>query len=111
MPGLRRLLVVLVVLTALAGFGSSRALAATPPPDCSTPVPDVTLLVPELLTTQHFNVIFEGNPTDTNAYITETMAGNLAASAERAYAAYIALGFPVPVDDGTGKIDIQVLDL
>ena len=28
-----------------------------------------------------------------------------------AYAAYKAMGFPTPVDDGTGRIDIQVLDL
>lgn len=104
MVRLRRLLVVLVVLGALAGFGSSRALAATPPPDC-------TITEPHWVGSQHFDVYYNGDPTKPN-YITETQAGNIAASAEQAYAAYRALGFPTPaVDPLSGTIQIQVLDL
>ena len=99
---LRRLALVLVVLACLAGFASSRALA-TPPPDC-------TITQPESIDSAHFTVWYDGDPTKPD-YITETQAGNLAASAEVAYAAYAAMGFPPPVDNGSGMIDIQVLDL
>jgi hypothetical protein len=102
MPVLRRFLVVVVVLAAVAGFASSRALA-TPPPDC-------TIVQPEVLSSPHFDVYYNSDKTQP-APITETQAGNLAASAEKAYAAFAAMGFPAPADDGFGRIDIQVLDL
>src|SRR4051812_3831806 len=102
MAVLRRLALVLVVLACVAGFASSRALA-DPPPDC-------TITQPAWIDSAHFTVWYDGDPTKPD-YITETQAGNLAASAEVAYASYIAMGFPAPVDDGFGKVDIQVLDL
>jgi hypothetical protein len=101
MAVLRRLALVFVVLACLAGFASSRALAA--PPDC-------TITQPAWIDSAHFTVWYDGDPLKPD-YITETQAGNLAASAEVAYAAYLAMGFPPPVDDGFGMIDIQVLDL
>jgi hypothetical protein len=102
MAVLRRLLVVFAVIASVAGFASSRALAV-PPPDCT-----ITQL--SHIDSAHFTVWYDGDLTKSD-YITETQAGNLAASAEVAYAAYQAMGFPLPVDNGSGMIDIQVLDL
>jgi hypothetical protein len=102
MPVLRRFLLALVVVAAAAGFASSRALA-TAPPDC-------TITQPELLQSAHFDVYYNSDPAS-GAAITDNQAGDLAASAERAYVAYQALGFPAPADNGSGRIDIQVLDL
>src|SRR5207302_2101794 len=44
-------------------------------------------------------------------YTTETEAGDLAAYAEQAYSLETAWGYPLPVDDGDGHIDIYIADL
>jgi hypothetical protein len=103
MPDLRRFLLVLAVLASVAGFGSARALA-TPPPGCA-------ITEPEVASSEHFDVYYNADQTKPN-FITETQALNIAASAEQAYAAYKAMGFPTPpVDPVSGTTAIQVLDL
>lgn len=67
------------------------------------------------LCTQHFAVYYS---TDLDAsgqpakdYSTETNAGDLAAYAEQAYAAYRSWGYAAPLVDADGYIDIYVTDL
>src|SRR3954453_10994088 len=101
MPVLRRLLVAFAVVASVAGFASSRAHAILLPPLCNPPLTEV-------VSTAHFNVWYDADPTQSD-YITQTDAGNLAASAEQAYSTYAALGYPPPV--GGGTVDINVIDL
>lgn len=72
-------------------------------PDPSGPAPTFTL------STTHFLVHYESGA---GSGITETMAGDVAAMAERSYEAELSAGFPAPVSDGTlggdGRIDIYV---
>lgn len=105
MPLLRRFLLVLVALSAVAGFASSRALALPPTPTCS-------ITLPNALASAHFVVHYTTDSTDP-AYITATEAGSIAAAAEHAYDAYAALGLPAPVTNPAdpGMIDINVMDL
>jgi hypothetical protein len=44
-------------------------------------------------------------------YITETQAGDILAAAERAYDAYVAMGYPTPLVNGSGKTGISVINL
>lgn len=62
------------------------------------------------ITTPHFIVHYYTDPTSPD-YSTETQAGDVAAYAERAYALETGWGFPAPLDDGDGHIDIYLLDL
>jgi hypothetical protein len=66
---------------------------------------------PELIVTDHFQVHYTGllaAPDRT----TQQKAGDLAANAERAYALFVtSWGYPAPLNDGDGKIDIWVQDL
>lgn len=93
-----RLLVALAVCAASAGSTAGRAGAW---PTCS-PAGSA-----ELQST-HFNIFYTTDPKKPEA-ITDAQAGDLAALGEQAYAAYAALGFPAPVDDGSGKIEISVV--
>src|SRR5690242_5592128 len=67
---------------------------------------------PFALSTPHFVVHYQSTA---SGAITQTTAGDIAALAERAYAAETADGFPAPVSDGAlggdGRIDIYVADL
>jgi hypothetical protein len=103
--GLRRLCIAVVVLGALAGFASHRALAAPPLPAC--PATGGT----NQLASAHFIVRYDGDKSLAD-YVTETQAGDILAAAERAYAAYAAMGFPAPlVDPGAGKTVFVIMDL
>src|SRR5207302_8197818 len=62
------------------------------------------------ITTAHFIVRYNTDPTAPE-YTTETEAGDLAAYAEQAYSLETAWGYPLPVDDGDGHIDIYIADL
>jgi len=62
------------------------------------------------ITTAHFVVHYDTDPTATD-YVTETEAGDFAASAEQAYSLESAWGYPLPVDDGDGHIDVYFADL
>lgn len=66
------------------------------------------------ITTAHFIVhYYTDAPAGAPAadYSTETQAGDVAAYAERAYALETGWGFPAPLDDGDGHIDIYLDDL
>jgi hypothetical protein len=62
------------------------------------------------ITTTHFIVHYYTDPTSSD-YSTETRAGDVAAYAERAYALETGWGYPAPLDDGDGHIDIYLVDL
>jgi hypothetical protein len=61
------------------------------------------------LCTQHFAVHYWTDPTQAN-YSTETQAGDIAAWAEQAYAAYSSWGYAPPVLGADGYLDIWVVD-
>ncbi|HET8893616.1 MAG TPA: hypothetical protein VFM96_05925 [Gaiellaceae bacterium] len=95
-----RLLLALAICAALAAAFSGRASAAWSPcpPSQSTE-----------LQTAHFNIWYDNDKTKVD-YATETQAGDMAAFGEQAYAAMTALGFPAPVTDSSGKIQISIVD-
>lgn len=112
MARLRRFLIVTTVLAALAGVGSSRALADQPvPPPCSPQSAQVAAVstTPSILSSPHFDIWY--NDTPGTGYVTETEAGDLGALAEQSYAGFAAQGFPTPDVDPSGKIDIYVIDM
>ena len=61
------------------------------------------------LCTQHFAVHYWTDPTQ-GSYSTETQAGDIAAWAEQAYAAYTSWGYAPPVLGADGYLDIWVVD-
>jgi hypothetical protein len=70
--------------------------------------------LPNTVATPHFLVHYGSDPAS-NAKITQTQAGDVAALAERAYAAELADGYGTPLSDGAlggdSRIDIYVADL
>jgi hypothetical protein len=70
--------------------------------------------LPNTVGSTHFLVHYESDPT-TNFKITQTQAGDVAALAERAYAAELADGYAAPLSDGIlggdSRTDIYVADL
>jgi hypothetical protein len=72
--------------------------------------------LPSTLGSTHFLVHYQSDLINNPTYaITQTMAGDIAALAERAYSSELADGYPAPVTDGAlggdGRIDIYVQDL
>ena len=102
MAGLRRLCIAVAVLSALAGFSSRGALAALPACPAGGP---------NHLQSAHFTVAYNGDSTQGVAYVTETQAGDVLAAAERAYASYVAMGYPTPLVNGSGKTGFSIIDL
>jgi len=105
MPPLRRFLL-LAALAAGAAVVAGPAFGASARP---------VLPLEHTLGSTHFLVHYQSDSVNTASAITETTAGDVAAYAERAYAQYLADGFPVPMSDGAlggdGRIDIYVADL
>ena len=67
--------------------------------------------LPETLTTTHFQIHYTGDPAGVGP-IVHQQAGDLAGNFERAYATIVSeWGYPVPLDDGDGLIDVYVTDL
>jgi hypothetical protein len=69
----------------------------------------------QVLTTTHFAVhYYTGIDPTTDSpvfdYATQAQAGDIAAYAEQAYSLFTSWGFPAPVDDGDGHIDIYLKD-
>jgi hypothetical protein len=64
------------------------------------------------LSSDHFMVHYNRNDQDTcKNFITQEQAGDLLAMFEEAYRQFHSLmGYPVPVDDGDGKVDVSVDD-
>jgi hypothetical protein len=98
---LRRLCIAVIVLAALAGFASHRALAV--PPACPAGGPNH-------LESAHFTVDYDGTKANPD-YVTETQAGDILAAAERAYKTYADLGYPPPLVNASGKTGFSIIDL
>jgi hypothetical protein len=84
-------------------------LAAAAPAAPVRPVSDNTL------TTTHFVVHYYTGIDPTKDlpkfdYATQTEAGDIAAYAEQAYSLFTSWGFPAPLNDGDGHIDIYLKD-
>ncbi|HEY4413293.1 MAG TPA: hypothetical protein VGN06_09880 [Gaiellaceae bacterium] len=94
-----------VLGAALAAALAAGILASAAP---AVPIPRPT--GDHMITTTHFVVHYYTDPTQAD-YSTETQAGDVAAYAERAYALETGWGFPPPLDDGDGHIDIYLTDL
>ena len=88
----------------LAAFAVCASAWTAAPATAARPV------LPEKLTTQHFAVHYTGDPGLPEA-ILHQQAGDLAAEAESAYDKLVSWGFPPPLDDGDGRIDVYVVDL
>lgn len=101
----RRFPAVLAVLGACAAFAAAPATAVRP---------GLAPAYPEVLTTPHFQIHYTGaltTPANPDRILHQT-AGDLGALAEQAYATIVTgWGYPAPLDDGDGKIDIWVQDL
>src|SRR6184192_1649323 len=66
------------------------------------------------LSSDHFMIHYSGNDQDSTCtnFITQQQAGDLLAMFENAYGRYhSAMGYPVPVDDGDGRVDVSIDDL
>ena len=95
-----RLRFLVLVLFALAALGLGAGTAAARP---------IGYL--DTLTSDHFVIHYTGDLSALDR-ITAQQAASVAETAERAYSAEItSYGYPAPVDDGDGKIDIWVGDL
>ncbi len=94
---MRRLTCLSLLATALCAVLSSPAQAAR-------------LVLPETLTTAHFQMHYDGAPL-TGTPVQHQGAGDLAATFETAYSALGAWGYPLPLDDGDGRIDVYITDL
>jgi hypothetical protein len=106
---LRHFACALVGVAAVFGFAAPHALAATtPPPDCTaTPTYPTGA---RAVVGAHFVVVYTDDPAKPD-YINQIQAGNVLATAERAYDSYTAAGFPTPVVGGSGKTELYILDL
>jgi hypothetical protein len=64
------------------------------------------------LSSQHFMVHYNANDADATCgdAITQQQAGDIAGMFERAYALYASWGYPAPVNDGDGLVDVSVDD-
>lgn len=72
----------------------------------------VRLVQPESMQTSHFLLHFEGDATAPASPVTRQQIGELAGNLERAYALFTGeWGFPAPVNDGDGRVDVYVTDL
>ena len=64
--------------------------------------------LPETMTTPHFQIHYTGQFVSPAA-ITQQRAGDLAGNLERAYSTIVSeWGYPAPLDDGDGRIDVYV---
>lgn len=107
MGSLMRRLVPLLVAIVAAGALAGAAPASR---DCIVGAPS-----DHTLCTQHFAVYYFTDLTSSGSpapdYATETQAGDVAAWAEQAYAAYLSMGYTAPLVGPDGYIDIYVNDL
>lgn len=68
------------------------------------------LALPDSVTSSHFQVHFSG-AADNPWRINVMQANDIAAWAERAYAAYVSWGYTAPLDDGDGRSDFYVEEM
>jgi hypothetical protein len=70
------------------------------------------LALPEQLTTTHFAVHYDGAAASPAKPILHQDAADLAGLLEQAYTHFVtSLGYPAPLNDGDGLIDVYVTDL
>lgn len=93
---LRRFLLVLGLCLA-AGVLAAPTFAAPPP-------------LPHTVTSSHFAVHFTSDPASPD-YLSFTRSSDLAARFEKVYATEVGYGFPAPLDDGDGLVDVYVTTL
>ena len=68
--------------------------------------------LPETLTSQHFQIHYAGQVLPPGVSVLHQDAADLAANLEQAYSTMLGdWGYPAPLDDGDGKIDVFVVDL
>jgi hypothetical protein len=85
-----------IVACAFLGFGASPAAAARP------------IGYPSTISSAHFQVHYTGDISALDR-VTDQTAADADATAERAYTAITqTYGYPAPLDDGDGKIDIWI---
>jgi hypothetical protein len=76
------------------------------------PASAARLVLPETLTSTHFQIHFTGSPTSPATPVTFQMASNLAGNLERAYDTIVTeWAYPAPLSDGDAYIDVYVTDL
>jgi hypothetical protein len=97
---MRRLVPLLLAIFA-AGALAGAAPAAR---DCVPAFPE-----DHTLCTRHFAVYYS-TTSPSNSYSTETQAGDIAAWAEQAYAAYRSWGYAAPILGPDGYLDIDIVD-
>ena len=103
MTCVRRLLILVATgIAAVCAFAAPRALSAAPP-SCAPPEP-------RSVTGAHFIVNYSDDP-QTAGNISQSQAGTILAAAERSYATYTGDGFPAPAVTGSGKTELNILDL
>lgn len=95
-------------LAALAATGAAAALFA----GSAAAARPAAFAQPETLTTTHFQIHYTGDFALPDDRIVHQDAATLAANAEQAYATIVGgWGYPAPLNDGDGLIDIWVTDL
>jgi hypothetical protein len=68
--------------------------------------------LPETLTSQHFQIHYAGQVLPPGVSVIHQDAADLAGNLEQAYSTFVGdWGYPAPLDDGDGKIDVFVVDL
>lgn len=68
--------------------------------------------MPETVTSTHFKIHFDGDPTSPASPVTFQKASDLAGNLERAYDTVVTeWGYPAPLSDGDAYIDVYVTDL
>src|SRR5690242_13635414 len=101
MRTLRTLAALALALLGLAvGVPSASAIDPYPSPGIQT------------LSSAHFMVHYNRDDTDTTCgdAITGQTAGDILGMFEQAYALYTSWGYPAPVDDGDGHVDVSIDD-
>jgi Family of unknown function (DUF6055) len=86
------------------------AISASPAAARNFPFLDETMTSPHFVV--HYTASFadtDDDPTTDNTFAQQS-AGDLLVLAEKAYAGLAALGYPPPLDDGDGRMDVFVLD-
>src|SRR6266576_309586 len=103
-PRLGSTLAALVLLLLAAGL-----FVSVPRASAIDPFPFTGI---QTLSNQHFMLHYNRNDQDgtCNDAITQEQAGEILGMFERAYSLYASWGYPAPVDDGDGLVDVSVDD-
>jgi hypothetical protein len=106
MPAFRHLLVLIAAAGAAAVFTAPSSAAVDQCPD----PPGARPAMPHCIASQHFEVWYDSDTT-ADDYATATEASDVAETFEDAYATELGYGFPAPLNDGDGKVDVYIAAL